>query len=75
MLNYCNNRGPFGTLLSKDINLSEAFQYPITAVPLSIAATENQLRQSNKCLLRNFLIDKCNVVRCNVPDNNEITWQ
>ena len=43
----------FGTFLNKDINLSEAFQYPITAVPLSIATTENQFRQSNKCKFHN----------------------
>ena len=56
----------FGTIVSKSLTLEEAFQYPITSVPLSVASPDGHLRQSEKASLRNFLIEEsgstCNVI-------------
>ena len=38
----------FGTLLSESVSLSQAFQYPLTTLPLSIATPEGRLRQAPK---------------------------
>ena len=47
----------FGVIISKSLSLSEAFQHPITSLPLSIATPDGELRQSDKASLRNFLKD------------------
>ena len=38
----------FGLLVEKAVSLDEAFQYPITTFPLSLAYPEGNLRQGNK---------------------------
>ena len=42
------DRQAFGSLLSKSVSLEEAFKYPVTSLPLSIATGEVELRQSGK---------------------------
>ena len=36
--------------------MDEAFAYPITSVPLSIAEPDSKLRQSDKASFRNYLM-------------------
>ena len=50
------DRQAFGLIIAKAASLDEAFSYPITSVPLSVATPEGTLRQSDKASLRNFLI-------------------
>ena len=47
----------FGLMVAKSVTMEEAFKYPITSVPLSIATTECTLRQSNKSQLRATLVE------------------
>ena len=54
------DRQAFGLLISKAETLEEAFKYPLTAVPLSIAETSSTLRQDDKAGFRNFLINDSN---------------
>ena len=46
----------FGLLVEKAVSLEEAFSYPITSLPLSIAHSDGTLRQGNKSIFRNLLI-------------------
>ncbi len=48
----------FGLMVSKSVSMEEAFNFPITSVPLSIDTTEYSLRQSDKSQFRNLLIKK-----------------
>ena len=41
----------FGTIIAKAYTLKEAFGYPITSYPLSVADLEGSLRQSDKASL------------------------
>ena len=50
----------FGTIIAKTLILYEAFQYPITSVPLSIAPLDRELRQSKNAFLRHFFINISN---------------
>ena len=52
------DRQAFGMIIAKATSLGEAFQYPITSVPLSLATPDATLRQSDKAALRNFLISE-----------------
>jgi len=61
------DRQAFGTLLSNNIELSEALKYPITTVPLRLTTAENQLRQGGKSIFRNFIIDESDSVRILPP--------
>ena len=54
------DRQAFGLLISKVETLEEAFKYPLTTVPLSIADTSTSLRQGDKVAFRNYLIDNSN---------------
>lgn len=63
------DRQAFGLIIAKSISSQEAFQYPITTVPLAVATTDSTLRQSDKASLRNFLINECNSVS-EVPPKN-----
>ena len=57
------DRQAFGIVLSENIDLEEALQYPLTTFPLSLATPEGNLRQrNNKALLRNFLITEANAI-------------
>ena len=57
------NRQAFRIVLSQNIDLQEALQYPLTTFPLSLATPEGNLRQrNNKALLRNFLITEANAI-------------
>ena len=49
----------FGLLVEKAVSLQEAFCYPITSIPLSLAYPEGTLRQENKSNLRNQIIQDC----------------
>ena len=57
----------FGAIIAKALTLNEAFQYPITSVPLSIATLDGDLRQSEKASLTNFLINNANATNC-IPE-------
>ena len=46
----------FGLIVDKSLSLGEAFQFPITTVPLSIAFPDGKLRQSEKASFRNYII-------------------
>ena len=52
------DRQAFGLIISKGISLWEAFQYPITNIPLSLATADNQLNQGPTSILRNFIINE-----------------
>ena len=45
----------------------EAFSYPITSLPLSVATPDGELRQSDKASLRNYLKDEANAVTKDLP--------
>ena len=57
----------FRTIIAKALTLDEAFQYPITSAPLSIATLGGDLRQSEKASLRNFLINSHATTNC-IPE-------
>ncbi|MAG85790.1 MAG: hypothetical protein CMB97_00015 [Flavobacteriaceae bacterium] len=57
----------FGLIVSKSLSLEEAFRFPITTFPLSIATPEGNLRQSDKASFRNFLIVQSKSSTNNVP--------
>ena len=68
------DRQAFGIVLSENIDLEEALQYPLTTFPLSLATPEGNLRQrNNKALLRNFLITEANAIVEN-PDLIRSRW-
>ena len=53
----------FGIVLSENIDLEEALQYPIATFPLSLTIPEGNLRQrNNKAFLRNFLNTEANAI-------------
>ena len=66
------DRQAFGTLLSKSVSLEEAFAFPATSVPLSIANPDSTLRQSSKHLLRNHLIEESHSVA--LTSRNHCRW-
>ena len=45
-----------GLIVDKSLSLEEAFSFPITTVPLSIAFPGGKLRQSGKTSFRNHII-------------------
>ena len=59
----------FGVIVPKSLSLSEAFQYPITSLPLSIANPDGELRQADKASFRNFLTDYAKATSTAVPKN------
>ena len=68
------DRQAFGIVLSENIDLEEALQYPLTTFPFSLATPEGNLRQrNNKSLLRNFLITEANATVEN-PDLIRSRW-
>ena len=68
------DRQAFGIVLSENIDLEEALQYPLTKFPLSLATSDGNLRQrNNKALLKNFLITEANVIVEN-PDLIRSRW-
>ena len=52
------DRQAFGLLIAKSAKLEEAFQHPITSLPLSIATPKAELYQSDKAGFRNFIIQE-----------------
>ena len=56
---YCNH--------SKSNDLKTALEYPLTAVPPSIATATGELRQSPKHVFRNYLIDESKSVTNGPP--------
>ena len=63
------DRQTFGTMLSNSVDLHTAFKYPLTAVPLSIATPEGELRQSPKYIFRNFMVEESKSVTNECPKN------
>ena len=63
------DRQAFGLIIAKAISLEEAFEYPITSVPLSLATPDATLRQSDKASLRNFLINDSGSFTGQLPKN------
>ena len=63
------DRQAFGTLLSKSVDLEEAFAYPVTSVPLSITNPDSTLRQSSKHLLRNHHIEESHSLPLTSPSH------
>ena len=59
----------FETIIAKSYSTEEAFGYPITSYPLSVADLEGSLRQSDKASLRNLLIEEANASLQCVPKN------
>ena len=47
----------FGVMLSKEVNLEEAFRYPVTSVSLNLAFPHSNITQNPKHHFRNYLID------------------
>ena len=44
-------------MLSKEVNLEEAFRYPVTSVSLNLASPHSNITQNPKHHFRNYLID------------------
>ena len=63
------DRQAFGIIVAKSVSLEDAFQYPITTVPLAVATPDAKLRQSCKASLRNYLMSESDSSSENVPDN------
>ena len=42
------DRQEFGVMLGEEMNLEEAFQYPVASVPLSLAFPDSTVRQNPK---------------------------
>ena len=61
------DRQAFGFIVAKSVSLEEAFQYPITTVPLAVATSESTLRQTNKASLRNYLMNKSGSISEDTP--------
>ena len=59
----------FGFTISKAINIVEAFSYPITSVPFSIATRDGNLRQSDNSSLGNILLKESNSIVTSVYGN------
>ena len=55
--------------MSESVSLSQAFQYPLTPLPLSIATPEGRIRQAPKHIFRNFLIDESMLLTNILPLN------
>ena len=53
--------------MEKAISLEEAFSYPITSLPLSIAHPDGTVRQGNKSNFRNQLIKDCLSSKSEIP--------
>ena len=47
---------PFGLIVAKSVSMEEAFAYPITYIPISIAEPDSKLRQSDKASFQNYLM-------------------
>ena len=60
------------TIIAKVLTFDEAFQYPITSVPLSIETLDEDLHQSEKASLRNFLINNSNATTNCIPE--KVSW-
>ena len=52
---------------SISVPLSEAFSYPITSMPVSIASLHSSLFQSNKAGFRIYIMKLSNSVSCSFP--------
>ena len=51
------HRQAFEVMLGEEVNLKEAFRYPVTLVPLSLAFPDSTHRQNPKQHFRNYLIN------------------
>ena len=51
------DRQAFGVILGKEVNLEDAFRYPVTSVPLNLAFPHSTITQNPKHYFRNYLID------------------
>ena len=50
------DRQAFGLLVGKAASMVEAFSFPITTIPLSLATPDGALRQGDQAALRNYMI-------------------
>ena len=66
------DRKAFGVMLGEEVNLDEAFRYPVTSVPLNLAFSDSAARQNPKCHFCNYLIDISNAFESTLP--NESWW-
>ena len=62
----------FEVIASKSVNIENAFNYPITSVPLAIATPDGKLRQSDKASFRNYILRESKATIHEYP--NEVTW-
>ena len=62
----------FVTMIGKASTLNEAFQYPVTSVPLSIATLDRDLLQSEEASLRYFLFSNSNATTKCMTEN--VSW-
>ena len=51
-----------GVVVAKAVSIEEAFQFPVTTLPRSLATPEGQLRQADKAVLRSYWIQKSNAL-------------
>ena len=59
----------FGILAEQKIPLEEAFEYPLTTVPLSISEGADNLRSGSKSNFRNYLVDTYGVSSQSYPSS------
>lgn len=65
---------PFGVIICKSISKKDAFAHPIISAPLATATPEAELRQSDKCSLRNFSMREANAVYIKHVRPEDITY-
>ena len=65
----------FGMLVAKATSLEEAFQFPLTTVPLSISEGFNELQSSDKSALRNHIIRDADAAEKRYPIMDKTEWQ
>ena len=66
---YNSFQQEFGVIAAKPTDLHEAFSYPITSLPLSIASPDSNLHQSDKAGFRNYIMKSSNSVSSSFPQN------
>ena len=60
--NKKEDKQTFGVIAAKLNDLHEAFSYPITSLPLSIASPDSSLSQPDKAGFRNFIMKSSNSI-------------
>ena len=60
-------------MLNEEVNLEDAFRFPVTSVALSFAFPDSTLRQNPKHPFRNYLTDVSKA--CESTPSNEARWK